>query len=81
MAHSCGRALAGCAVNLLWRRPELPACRQGLTGVARCCAGACVPQENDMLQRQNELLRSSEAAYQREAQLVSADSNNAPMLP
>lgn len=39
-----------------------------------CCCFAdalclCV-QENDTLQKQNELLRSSEAAYQREAQLV-----------
>jgi hypothetical protein len=33
-----------------------------------CCG---LLQENDMLQKQNELLRSSEAAYQREAQLVS----------
>jgi hypothetical protein len=38
----------------------------------RCAALRCaVLQENDMLQKQNELLRSSEAAYQREAQLVS----------
>lgn len=28
-------------------------------------------QENDLLQKQNELLRSSEAAYQNEAHLVS----------
>lgn len=35
------------------------------------CAALVPLQENDMLQRQNELLRSSEAAYQREAQLVS----------
>jgi hypothetical protein len=27
-------------------------------------------QENDLLHKQNELLRSSEAAYQKEAQLV-----------
>lgn len=31
------------------------------------------PQENDLLHKQNELLRSSEAAYQREAQLVSEE--------
>lgn len=35
-----------------------------------CCA---VLQENELLQKQNELLRSSEAAYQQEAQLVGAD--------
>jgi hypothetical protein len=28
-------------------------------------------QENDLLHKQNQLLRSSEAAYQKEAQLVS----------
>lgn len=35
---------------------------------ARC--PVLVLQENDMLHKQNELLRTSEAAYQREAQLV-----------
>lgn len=36
---------------------------------AWCCC--CCLQENDLLHKQNELLRSSEAAYQKEAQLVS----------
>lgn len=37
---------------------------------AWCCCCCCL-QENDLLHKQNELLRSSEAAYQKEAQLVS----------
>jgi hypothetical protein len=35
-----------------------------------CCCCCCCLQENDLLHKQNELLRSSEAAYQKEAQLV-----------
>jgi len=37
-----------------------------------CVVSCAVLQENELLQKQNELLRSSEAAYQQEAQLVGA---------
>ncbi len=43
----------------------------GLAVTVCClCCYVAAAQDNDLLHKQNELLRSSEAAYQKEAQLV-----------